>query len=246
MLDGDGNVMPDAMLEIWQADAQGRYAHPADGRPLASNSFRGFGRAATDKDGGFFFATIKPGQVPGPGRHAAGAAHQRRAVRARPPEAAVHAHLLRRRSGQRHRSDPGAGAGRAPRHADGQARPGQARPLALRHPPAGPRRNRLLRRVGVRARGSDTSRSGSSCGVRPSGLVTHGSGGVRASRNQECGELIGEMRSLAPVGPYNLCRAATPGATLGRADVAFQALHPASGSIGSLAPSRLVQSCRDA
>jgi protocatechuate 3,4-dioxygenase alpha subunit len=55
------------MLETWQADAQGRYAHPADGRPLASNSFRGFGRVATDKDGGFFFATIKPGQVNGPG-----------------------------------------------------------------------------------------------------------------------------------------------------------------------------------
>ena len=61
VLDGAGAVMPDAMLEIWQADAQGRYAHPADGRPLASNSFRGFGRAATDKDGGFFFATVKPG-----------------------------------------------------------------------------------------------------------------------------------------------------------------------------------------
>ena len=67
VLDGAGAVMPDAMLEIWQADAQGRYAHPADGRPLASNSFRGFGRVATDKDGGFFFATIKPGQVKGPG-----------------------------------------------------------------------------------------------------------------------------------------------------------------------------------
>ena len=67
VLDGAGAVMPDAMLEIWQADAQGCYAHPADGRPLASNSFRGFGRVATDKDGGFFFATIKPGQVKGPG-----------------------------------------------------------------------------------------------------------------------------------------------------------------------------------
>jgi len=67
VLDGAGAVMPDAMLEIWQADAQGSYAHPADGRPLASNSFRGFGRVATDKDGGFFFATIKPGQVKGPG-----------------------------------------------------------------------------------------------------------------------------------------------------------------------------------
>ena len=66
VLDGEGNVVPDAMLEIWQADAQGRYAHPADGRPLASNSFRGFGRCATDKEGAFAFSTVKPGQVPGP------------------------------------------------------------------------------------------------------------------------------------------------------------------------------------
>ena len=65
ILDGEGNVAPDAMVEIWQADHQGRYAHPADGRPLASNSFRGFGRCTTDK-GGFAFATIKPGAVPGP------------------------------------------------------------------------------------------------------------------------------------------------------------------------------------
>jgi protocatechuate 3,4-dioxygenase, alpha subunit len=65
--DGTGTVMPDAMLEVWQADGQGRYAHPADGRALSSNSFRGFGRVATDADGGFFVATIKPGQVPGPG-----------------------------------------------------------------------------------------------------------------------------------------------------------------------------------
>ena len=67
MLDGAGAIMPDAMLEIWQADAEGRYAHPADGRPPASNSFRGFGRAATDDNGSFFFATVKPGAVAGPG-----------------------------------------------------------------------------------------------------------------------------------------------------------------------------------
>jgi protocatechuate 3,4-dioxygenase, alpha subunit len=67
MLDGAGAIMPDAMLEIWQADAEGRYAHPADGRPPASNSFRGFGRAATDENGAFFFVTVKPGAVAGPG-----------------------------------------------------------------------------------------------------------------------------------------------------------------------------------
>jgi protocatechuate 3,4-dioxygenase alpha subunit len=66
IFDGEGNAMPDALVEIWQADHQGHYAHPADGRPLASNSFRGFGRCATDAKGGFAFATIKPGAVPGP------------------------------------------------------------------------------------------------------------------------------------------------------------------------------------
>ena len=65
--DGTGSVLPDAMVEIWQADHQGRFAHPADGRPLASNSFRGFGRCATAKDGSFRFHSIKPGSVLGPG-----------------------------------------------------------------------------------------------------------------------------------------------------------------------------------
>jgi protocatechuate 3,4-dioxygenase alpha subunit len=64
--DGDGNALPDALIEIWQADAEGRYAHPADGRALSSNSFRGFGRTPTDQAGQFVFATVKPGSVPGP------------------------------------------------------------------------------------------------------------------------------------------------------------------------------------
>jgi protocatechuate 3,4-dioxygenase alpha subunit len=66
IFDADGNILPDAMVEIWQADAEGRYASPADGRPLKSNSFRGFGRCPTDKDGSFHFDTVKPGPVPGP------------------------------------------------------------------------------------------------------------------------------------------------------------------------------------
>lgn len=66
VLDGEGNVLPDALIETWQADGEGRYAHPADGRPPASNSFRGFGRCPTAKDGTFHIATIKPGRVPGP------------------------------------------------------------------------------------------------------------------------------------------------------------------------------------
>ena len=64
VIDGAGAPIPDALVEIWQADAEGRYAHPADGR--ASNQrFRGFGRfgTGTDPESRFIFSTIKPGRV---------------------------------------------------------------------------------------------------------------------------------------------------------------------------------------
>ncbi len=67
--DGDGAPVPDACLELWQANGAGRYAHPDDRRtdvPLDPN-FRGFGRVATDTDGRFRFKTIRPGPVPGRG-----------------------------------------------------------------------------------------------------------------------------------------------------------------------------------
>ena len=54
------------MIEIWQADGNGRYAHPRDSRALPNTTFKGFGRSATDKDGVFRFDTVKPGAVPGP------------------------------------------------------------------------------------------------------------------------------------------------------------------------------------
>jgi len=66
--DGMGEVVPDAMLEIWQANAAGRYAHPEDDRediPL-EDGFSGFGRCPTDAGGRYEFFTIKPGVVPGP------------------------------------------------------------------------------------------------------------------------------------------------------------------------------------
>jgi len=66
--DGAGEVVPDAMVEIWQANTAGRYNHPADDRdnlPL-DDDFSGFGRAGTDANGGFSFSTVKPGPVPGP------------------------------------------------------------------------------------------------------------------------------------------------------------------------------------
>ena len=66
VFDGDGAPVPDAMLEIWQADAQGRFADPQDERALPNTAFRGFGRCGTDADGAYAFDTIKPGQVADP------------------------------------------------------------------------------------------------------------------------------------------------------------------------------------
>jgi len=63
--DGDRLPVPDALVEIWQANAHGRYNHPADSRPLPLEpNFLGFGRSGTDRDGGFWFDTVKPGPVP--------------------------------------------------------------------------------------------------------------------------------------------------------------------------------------
>lgn len=68
VLDGEGNPVEDAMIEIWQADAEGRYAHPADRRfPEGGSAFRGFGRTGTTANGEFSFETVKPGPVRGPG-----------------------------------------------------------------------------------------------------------------------------------------------------------------------------------
>jgi len=65
VLDGDGAPVNDSLIEIWQADAAGRYAHPADTR-RPNAKFTGFGRTGTDADGHFSFTTVKPGSVPGP------------------------------------------------------------------------------------------------------------------------------------------------------------------------------------
>jgi protocatechuate 3,4-dioxygenase alpha subunit len=65
VLDGDGVPVPDAMVEIWQANAHGRYNHPADQGPLPLDpSFQGFGRSGTAEDGSYWFETVKPGSVP--------------------------------------------------------------------------------------------------------------------------------------------------------------------------------------
>ena len=66
VFDGDGSPVPDALLEIWQAGTDGRYAHPEDIGPVPSDRlFRGFGRACTDLEGRFWFRTVVPGAVEG-------------------------------------------------------------------------------------------------------------------------------------------------------------------------------------
>jgi protocatechuate 3,4-dioxygenase alpha subunit len=68
LLDGNGDPVPDGMVEIWQANAAGRYAHPSDARedvPL-EEGFLGFGRSGTEDEGRFEFLTVKPGSVPAP------------------------------------------------------------------------------------------------------------------------------------------------------------------------------------
>jgi protocatechuate 3,4-dioxygenase, alpha subunit len=58
VIDGDGKPVNDALVEIWQANAEGKYGQ---------EGFRGFGRSPTDEHGAFRFQTVKPGRVPGPG-----------------------------------------------------------------------------------------------------------------------------------------------------------------------------------
>ena len=68
VFDGEGEPVPDAMIEIWQANINGKYDHPDDttDAELIGN-FYGFGRSCTNEKGEFFFITVKPGRVPGVG-----------------------------------------------------------------------------------------------------------------------------------------------------------------------------------
>ena len=59
VLDGAGEPVNDALVEVWQADTRGRYADSAD------SGFLGWGRAGTDAAGRYELVTIKPGRVPG-------------------------------------------------------------------------------------------------------------------------------------------------------------------------------------
>jgi len=66
VFDGDGEPVPDAVLEIWQADSAGRYPSEFSPQNSVSPRFLGFGRIETDDNGEFKFTTIKPGRVPAP------------------------------------------------------------------------------------------------------------------------------------------------------------------------------------
>ena len=72
VIDGDGLPTPgDSMIELWQADSQGRYQHPVDPRSgSADKGFSGFGRLETDANGVCVFETVKPGRVPTAGGNA--------------------------------------------------------------------------------------------------------------------------------------------------------------------------------
>jgi protocatechuate 3,4-dioxygenase, alpha subunit len=64
LVDGEGQPVGDALIEVWQADASGSYQHAAD--PVPTGATSGFGRIATAADGSYELWTVKPGRVPGP------------------------------------------------------------------------------------------------------------------------------------------------------------------------------------
>ena len=93
ILDADGKPLRAAMLEIWQANAAGRYNSPVDDRDEAQldKKFSGFGRVSSGRKGKFEFETIKPGAVPSSG-NALQAPHINLTLFA----AAIHSHLFTR------------------------------------------------------------------------------------------------------------------------------------------------------
>jgi len=65
VLDGDGRPVRNSLIEIWQANAAGRYTHHLDRHPAPLDpNFSGAGRCLTDDEGRYRFVTIKPGAYP--------------------------------------------------------------------------------------------------------------------------------------------------------------------------------------
>jgi protocatechuate 3,4-dioxygenase beta subunit len=70
VMDEDGRPLPDTLIEIWQANAGGRYIHVVDQHPSPLDpNFTGAGRCVTDSDGLYRFTTIKPGSYPWRNHH---------------------------------------------------------------------------------------------------------------------------------------------------------------------------------
>jgi protocatechuate 3,4-dioxygenase beta subunit len=70
VLDGDGRPIPDTLVEVWQANAAGRYLHDLDRHPAPLDpNFSGAGRVLTDAEGRYRFVTIKPGAYPWKNHH---------------------------------------------------------------------------------------------------------------------------------------------------------------------------------
>jgi protocatechuate 3,4-dioxygenase, beta subunit len=70
ILDSDGRAVPDTLVEVWQANAGGRYRHDKDNWPAPLDpNFTGLGRMLTDSEGRYTFTTIKPGAYPWKNHH---------------------------------------------------------------------------------------------------------------------------------------------------------------------------------
>ncbi|MDQ6743245.1 MAG: protocatechuate 3,4-dioxygenase subunit beta [Candidatus Dormibacteraeota bacterium] len=70
VLDGEGRPVPGTLVEIWQANAAGRYADPGDQHPAPLDpNFTGAGRCLTDGEGRYRFVTVKPGAYPWKNHH---------------------------------------------------------------------------------------------------------------------------------------------------------------------------------
>ncbi|MET0135283.1 MAG: protocatechuate 3,4-dioxygenase subunit alpha [Kibdelosporangium sp.] len=67
--DGAGAPVPDALIETWQADPDGRFDHPDDPRGPVGKEFRAFGRCPTDPAGKYWILTLPPGALPGQAPH---------------------------------------------------------------------------------------------------------------------------------------------------------------------------------
>ena len=172
VFDGIGTVLKDVLIEIWQANAAGKYAHPADRQPgkAIDPTFRGWGRACTDFETGVYtFDTVKPGQVEGRNGRIM-APHVNAWIVARGINIGLNTRIYFSDEADANANDAVLNlieweqrratlvAERLDRKADGRRRG-----LPLRHPPAGRERDGLLRRL---TRCSRTTSSTSAAAAR--------------------------------------------------------------------------------